>query len=476
MNSKQTLSTPAFGLQPALAWMAIVGFSLITALGLVAASGIMRFAFPLSAFVVGAFLYFRYPVFYVGFTWWIWFLTPLLARIVDFKSGWDEQRLMLVSPFLVTLLSGITLVRYFPKAYRQGGLPFILAFVAILYGFLIGLVKNSPIAAIRASLDWFAPLLFGFYLFINWRDYPKISKNIQQTFLWGVLVTGVYGVVQYLVAPMWDRFWIIETELVTNGRPEPLGIRVFSTMHSPLPFAVAMMAGLILLFSDRGSLRIPAAAAGYLAFLLSAVRAAWGGWLVALVTLLTSMKARLQQRLIISILVMAVCIVPLATIEPFSEVINTRLQSFSDIQKDTSANDRAATYEKQLSLALSDFLGKGLGGTYAINSEGQLEQVILDSGVLDMFFTLGWFGAMPYLGGIVLIIYTLLQNVELRLDSFASAARAISIGVLVQMPLGNTIVSLPGMVFWSFVAMCMAARNYYQYQKRLHPKNIGSRE
>lgn len=477
MNSKQTLSTPAFGLQPAPAWMAIIGFVLITALCLVAASGIARYAVPLSAFVVGAFLYFRYPVFYVSFTWWIWFLTPLLARIVDFKSGWDAQRLMLVTPFLVSLLSGITLIRYLPKAYRQGGLPLILAFVAVLYGFLIGLVKNSPMAATRASLDWFTPILFGFHLFINWRDYPKLSKTIQQTFLWGVLVSGVYGVVQYLVAPMWDRFWIIETELVTNGRPEPLGIRVFSTMHSPFPFAVAMMAGLVLLFNTKGTLRIPASVGGYLAFLLSAVRAAWGGWLVALITLLTSMKARLQRRLIISILVMSVCVIPLATIEPFSEVINTRLQSFSEIQKDTSANDRAATYEQQLNLALSDFLGKGLGGMYATNSEGQLEQVILDSGVLDLFFTLGWFGAIPYLGGIVLIIYTLLQNSELRLDSFASAARAISIGVLVQMPLGNTIVSLAGMVFWCFVAMCLAARNYYQQQKWLQSTNMaGSRE
>jgi hypothetical protein len=451
--------------------MAIIGFSLITALGLVAASGMMRFAFPLGAFAVGAFLYFRYPIFYVSFSWWIWFLTPLLARIVDFKSGWDAQRLMLVSPFLVTLLSGITLIRYLPKAYRQGGLPFILVFVAVLYGFSIGLVKNSPMAAIRASLDWFAPILFGFHLFIHWRDYPKLSKNIQQTFLWGVLVSGVYGVVQYLVAPMWDRFWIIETELVTNGRPEPLGIRVFSTMHSPFPFAVAMMAGLVLLFNCQSSLRIPASVGGYLAFLLSSVRAAWGGWLVALLTLLTSMKARLQRRLIITILVMAVCIVPLATIEPFSEVIEARLQSFSSIQQDTSANDRAATYEKQLSLALSDFLGKGLGGMYATNSDGQLEMVILDSGVLDLFFTLGWLGAIPYLGGIALILYTLLQNIELRLDAFATAARAISIGVLVQMPLGNTIASLAGMVFWCFVAMCLAARNYYQQQRRLNSIN-----
>jgi hypothetical protein len=454
VNSKQILSTPTFGLQPAPAWTAIGGFVMITALCLVAASGVMRYAFPLSALVVGAFLYFRYPVFYVSFTWWIWFLTPAIARIVDFKSGWDPQRLMLVSPFLVTLISFVTLARRLPKSYFYGGLPFILVFVAVVYGFLIGMIKNSPMSAARACLDWVAPIVFGFHLFANWREYPKLSQNIQRTFLWGVLVTGVYGVVQYLIAPMWDRFWIIETELVTNGSPEPLGIRVFSTMHSPFPFAVTMMAGLLLLFNAQAPLRIPAAAAGYLSFLLSAVRSAWGGWFISLLVLLTSMKARLQRRLIVSILVMVVCVLPLTTISPFSDVISARFESFSNISGDVSYNDRTALYNEKLGIAMSDLLGKGMGGTFSTTSQGNVAQVPLDR-----------FGAIPYITGLILVVFTLFQSSKISMDAFANAARAIAVGVLAQIGLGGAMLSLAGIVLWCFIGMSMAARNYYQHQR-----------
>lgn len=466
MSYKQTLSNKgAFGLQPAPAWIAILSFTLFSALCLVAGLGsIMRYAFPLGSFVVGIFLYLRYPIFYVSFAWWIWFLSPLVTRMVDLDSGWDPQRLMLVSPFLVSLLTFFTFVRHMPRGYHQGGLPFILAFVAVLYGFLIGAIKNPPLATIRAALDWFTPIFFGFHLFINWRDYPQLSRNIQRTFLWGTLVSGIYGVVQYLIAPMWDRFWITETGLVTNGTPEPLGIRVFSTMHSPLPFAVTMMAGLLLLFSTEGILRIPAAVAGYLSFLLSAVRTSWGGWFVGFIALTTSLKPRLQMRLIVAILVMSVCVLPLTTIEPFATVINNRVQTLTSLQKDESAQARTDIYGKQLNLALSEGLGRGLGGSWTVQDTGRVEGMVFDSGILDMFFTLGWFGAIPYLSGMFLLLFTLLKGHD-RLDQFANTARAISFGIFSQLALGGVMLSLPGTIFWSFLAMYVAARKYYHYQR-----------
>ena len=61
------------------------------------------------------------------------------------------------------------------------------------------------------------------------------------------MVMGAYGVWQYMVAPAWDGFWIESTGLLTFGKPEPRQIRVFSTMHSNGPFAVTMMAALLLL-------------------------------------------------------------------------------------------------------------------------------------------------------------------------------------------------------------------------------------
>ena len=134
---------------------------------------------------------------------------------------------------------------------------------------------------------------------MNWRDYPRYSQNIERAFVWGVLVTGVYGVYQYIVAPEWDRLWLVETKLYTSmGNPEPLGMRVWSIMNSPLHFATVSIAGLMLLFTNQGFLRLSASVFGYLAFMLTTVCTAWGGGFVAFITFTTSLKPRLQMRLI----------------------------------------------------------------------------------------------------------------------------------------------------------------------------------
>lgn len=448
------------------AWLAIFGLILFTAgCILVGVGSLLRLAFPLGSLAVGLFLYFRYPIIYIGFTWWMWFVTPWLRRIIDYRSGWDGQALILVAPFLVTLITLITFVQQLPRAYRLGGLPFVLAFMGVVYGYLIGIIKNPPFVATRALLDWLTPIVFGFHLFVNWQNYPSYRQIIQRTFLWGVLITGTYGVFQYLVAPEWDNFWIIQTEIVTNGKPEPLGIRVFSTMNSALPFANVTLAGLLLLFTSKNPLRIPASIVGYLAFLLSLARSAWGGWLVGMITLVSLLKARFQMRLIITILLMALCVLPLTTIEPFSEIINSRFETFSNIQEDTSFNERSENYQANLNLALSSGLGNGIGSVYFINEKGLLEEVVLDSGVLDILFTLGWFGAIPYLSGIILLVISVFQSSEAGSDPFASAARAISIGLVTQLALGSVMLELTGLVFWGFLGVAMAARKYHLQQR-----------
>ncbi|MCA1994309.1 MAG: O-antigen ligase domain-containing protein, partial [Coleofasciculus sp. S288] len=288
---------------------------------------------------------------------------------------------------------------------------------------------------------------------------PSYRQNTQRTFLWGVLMTGAYGVLQYLIAPEWDKFWLINVKATAFGTPEPFGIRVFSTMNSPQPFSLVMMTGLLLLFNSKGSLRFPASGVGYLSFLLTLARAAWLGWSVGLLTLLNSLKARLQMRLIITILIMALFVIPLATIEPFSGVISSRLQTLSSTQNDVSYQARSEGYGELFGLALSELLGKGVG--HVINSDSLGSN---DSGILTLLFSLGWLGTIPYLGGLILLLFSVFQSSEGRFDPFMSAARAISLGVFVQLGLGSVMLGLIGVLLWGFLGMAMAAHKYYQHQ------------
>jgi hypothetical protein len=242
--------------------------------------------------------------------------------------------------------------------------------------------------------------------------------------------------------------------ILPMGKPEPLGLRVWSTMNSPLHLATVMIPGTIWLFIGQGRLRIPGVVLGVLSLLLTTVRTAWGGWMVSLVALLGFLKGIVQMRLIAVILVLAILVVPFSTVEPFSQVIHSRVTSFSNVKDDESAKDRAHLYGRTLNLALSEVIGK---------ENGTLEPI--DSGIIELLLTLGWMGAIPYIGGLLLIFYSLFQASKSNFDPFASAARAIVVGFLPMLAGSNVIVGISGIVFWGFLALGMAANKHSQHQR-----------
>jgi len=449
---------------------------LVIALGLLAGAGrFLVLVFPAGSLAVGVFLYVRYPILYVGFTWWMWFLAPFVRRLIDFQSGYTTPGSWNTAPLLVTSICFATLVQQLPKFRKQGSLPFILSLGSVFYGFLSLLIQRPiTIQAITILLGWSVPILFGFHLFTNWRDYPSYRQNIQRTFLWGVLVLGVYGIWQYLVAPDWDKFWLSQPETCACfGTPNPLGFRVWSTMFTPWSFSVNMLAGLLLLFSNRSFLRFPAAGVGYLAFLLSFVRTVWLSWLLGLLILISSLKADLQMRLISGIVVVALLAVPLVNVEPFSSAIGSRLETFTNLGNDTSIVGRQKGLQGLTDPLLSEFLGKGLsvkGLPAYVNATINLD----DNGLVKMVFSLGWLGTIPYLAGIILLLLKLFQSSEGNSDVFAKAARAIAVSIFIG---GSGAINLFDagditMPLWGFLGVAMAAHKYYFHQRTV--KHYGS--
>jgi hypothetical protein len=470
---------------PALGWLAIFVLISFTLLCVVAGIGnLIRLAFPLGCFLVGIFLYRRYSILYLGFTWWLWILTPWVRRLIDYQSGWVNPSPVLLAPYLVTLITLAAFFRHLPQMYRQDYLPYVLSSAGIVYGMLIGLVNtkfgastdilflHSVLAGAAESkgftytatgviihtLDWITPIPFGFYLLVNWQHYPEYRQNFQRVFCWGVIVAGGYGIVQYLIAPAWDKFWLQNVIAIGNssfGTPEPLGIRVFSTMNAPGPFATFMMAGLLLLLTTKGSLAFIAVIAGYIPFLLSLARIMWGAWFVGLLVLGTSIKQSTQMRLIITLVLIAMIAAPLMTIEPFSEVIGDRLETLTSVQQDGSFQARSEIYQKALGVALSTVIGHGFGTPR------------MDSAFIDMFVAMGWVGVVPYAGGITLLVVGLFQSAKTRSDVFIHTATAISFGILVTIGIGNPLIEVSGLLMWSFQSIALAGQKYYKRELQM---------
>jgi hypothetical protein len=452
--------------QPAPAWLPILAllFFTVVCIGLNLGTP-LRYGFPLGCFLIGIVLYVRYPILYIGFNWWIWFLSPLVRRLIDFNAGWVDPSPILLAPFLVTFVSSVTLLRNLPKAISGNGFPFVLCTFSVLYGFAIGLAEiPGKVGVIVGLLTWLGPIVFGYHLFANWRQFPDMRQVTQRVFLWSVLIMGIYGVIQFLTAPPWERFWLLNVISITDnyafGTPAPLQMRVWSTMHSHQPFASVIAAGVLLLLSIQSPFKIASSIAGYLSLLLTLARTAWVGWFLGILVFLPSLKPKLQMRLITTLTIMLVLVAPLAMIEPFSTVINDRVLSFFLGSQDGSYIDRSIGYANLLDEGLTELVGRGVGYEIRDSNIGGN-----DSGILSLLFTLGWMGSIPYVGGLLLLIVSILRGREATIDPFVSACRAIAVSMFAQIGLNTVMLAAFGMVMWSFIGLSVAARVYHLQQQ-----------
>ena len=450
-----------------IGWMAILSFALLSLLILAGKPSLLNLSFPAMALIVGAFLYVKYPFLYMGFSWWLWFLAPLIRRMADYSAGYTNPSPIILAPYLVTAISGAKMLEKVGRAQSGANIYFFASIAGTIYAIFVGFIKAAPVSAITNALEWMCPVLFGFFLYSQWREYPKLKIHTKQVFVWCVLITGVYGVIQYLILPGWDQLWLEKTiDLSENARafgaPEPMNVRVWSTMNSPGVFAQVMMAPLLLLLGESSFLGSLASSFGYLSLLLSLVRSAWLGWLVGVAMLFTSLKSHLQIRLVIAIDVAAICALPLIFLDPYSEYISGRLQSLATPTGDGSANARLETYCRLLGLGLVNFLGNGFGA----------ENGLLDSAILDILLTLGWLGSIFYVGGALPLLVRLLSDASMKGDSFASSVRAVCVGMIIQMPLGSVMLGLPGLILWGFLGIGLAGQQY----KKVNAIEIGTIE
>jgi hypothetical protein len=423
-----------------------------------AGAKIVNFVFPAGCLGISYYLYFRHPILYNGFVWWLFFITPFLRRICDWRIGAFTQpssSYILLSPFLASLVCLHTLYVNLPKTRENGSTPFVIAIAAIFYGYLIGIIYGKPVSTTVELLDWLPQVAFGYHLYVNWRRYPLHMQNIKRVFMWGILIMGVYGIYQYIVAPEWDRLWLVESGMISSaGSPYPFGMRVWSTMNSQGPYADYAVTGLLILLACQSWLVIPASIAGALSLLLSLVRAGWITLMAGVLVLLTSLSAKQKFRIFMGIVCMTLVLIPLVTMEPFAKSVTARLETMTNLQEDGSAKARQGTYAILFDTAVSQIVGKGIGSFDT------------DGAPIVLLINLGWIGAIPYVGGLIfgsLLIFT--TKTDARNLDFA-VIRAIMVKSLLFLLTSSTMKGAQGLLLWGFLGMGMSQLKYQAYIKQ----------
>jgi O-antigen ligase len=321
----------------------------------------------------------------------------------------------------------------------------------------VGLLCLPAKTLLVSGLGWFAPLVFGFFVFSECFYGKRREAHLQallQTFCWGILLMGAYGIYQYVAAPPWDALWMTDTGMSSIGSPEPFAIRVFSTMNGPGALAYALAAGLVLVLCRGGWLSAIAGAMGFAALLLSSVRAAWAALVIALVLFLIHQKKYFAQVLLAVVLVGASLATAAGIFPSARQSIEDRFSTLTDLHDDTSYQDRTAGYSEMLPYMEDSPFGSGLGTMDALFQDNT-SLGTRDSGVWEIVLSLGWIGASVYFLALVSLVVLAWPRGE---DSTPAetAAACITIGLLCQLVLGSVMVGVTGVTIWSFGAMAMA--------------------
>ena len=430
---------------------------------------LLNYLFPFLAIVLGILLYLARPALYIGFCFWIWFITPFIRRIVDYQMGeFTSVSLIMLTPYLVSAVSIFTLFRFFLFLKRRQFMPYTLAFLGIGYGYAVGIVKAGLFSATFNLIEWLVPLLCGFHVLATWKVYPEYRSSVRAAFTYGLIIMGFYGILQFVMPSPWDVFWMEQSGMTSIGHPEPFRLRAFSMLNAPGPFAMVTMAGLMLLFDGRGIMARVAILPGYASFLLTAVRGAWGGWVVALIFTITRMSGVMRTRLLGLLGFGIVIMLPLVFLAPSESVgrVEERMGTFGNLEEDGSLNARLNMYQNRGLSMLANPVGEGLGHIGRGSRDDLGETRNLDSGILALFVSLGWLGATLYMAGVGLMFWGILKNRNWTFDRFAILTASVGVSYMVLMLMANQVLSIKGIIVWVFLSLSLASRWYYDQALR----------
>jgi hypothetical protein len=419
-------------------------------------SGVLRIGFPLLSLVVGGFLYWRSKPLYVGLVCWLWFLTPFLRRLVDFQSGFTPSSAVLLAPYITASISGIALLTSLKRLAERSYLPYACALAAIFYGFVIGLLRFPLFNVLQALLNWVVPVLFGFFIYEHRELYLQFRGVIEKSFLYGVLLTGAYGIYQFFYLPDWDRNWMLNVKMNSFGAVEAMEVRVFSTMNAPAVFAAVICAALLLLFNLPAKVRLFSAAFGFAAFMLTMSRSSWLSLVAGVLYLMTQLEARHRARLAITVVVSGAFLFCVSQIPPVSDMILQRIATFSDPSHDVSYSARIQGHEQALLQIAQEPFGEGMGSTDTEHAtEGDDDSIgPHDSTVLESLYSLGWAGTLIYAAGLAVLGYRLVRSRSE--DSFVLSSKAILIAFAAQCLLNSVMLGIMGFMVWTFASMSLA--------------------
>lgn len=391
-------------------------------------------------------------------TLWLWVLAPGVRRCLDLTSGYHADSLVLLAAPAASLVCGLGAWRACLGSTGPVRRLLLRVLVAVCYAGGVSVALGvAPQAVVIASVQVLGPLALGAALLVP-QDRARLVVSVQRFSVWALLLVGGYGVVQYLVAPAWDRQWLIDVSDVAKsfGKPAPLEIRVFSTVNDPGSLALVLVLCILVVLTSRrpGGWGVFALLVGASCLGLTLVRSAWIVLAVALVFLVLRGWIR-PERLTALVVSLAMALTVFGTAA--SPVVERFTSSTSSGSQDVSFQARLSFQTTYLASTLLDPVGTGLGstGTAARRDQGGDQAFVnTDSGYLELLRTYG-----GLIGSLLIVsIVGTCWAMAVRRAQWWEGSAAFAFAVPVQLVFSNVLVGVSGVVLWVALALAWQQR------------------
>jgi hypothetical protein len=443
---------------------ALIAFPVVTVvLALSPAIKLLVFFFPVMAVLLAAYLYRRNLPGYVSLVCWLWFLTPLVRRVLDFRvPGWTQPTPVQLAPPLAVCVPLVWLMADWRRVMQRRAAPLLCILAVCIYATFLGLLNFAPRLVFQDLLTWVAPLIFAFTLCWHSDRAIELFQAFEKSFLYGLLVIGAYGVVQFFFLPSWDAFWMRWVNMDSIGNPEPKEVRVFSTMNGPQILASFLAVGLIIAFSSRHRIRFVAIPLGLLCLVLSLARSGWVAAVAGTLYLLWHLPHRQRFRLVVVGIVAAVVMIGALQNPDLQEVMSQRFQTLTDVKNDTSFMDRVDSYRALFAGFMDNPFGLGMGATPAA-AEATSQRFVHggwagdlgDSTVAMIMTTMGLAGGLVLAGSLIVLGRHLFVGASVEV-AYTRTMRAVFIAMVAEAALDGVISGPTGFLTWASIAFCIA--------------------
>jgi hypothetical protein len=413
-------------------------------------SRFLIYLLPLGSFVLAHFLLHRDEGNYVGFVCWLYILTPFIRRVVDYHTGSPETTIML-APFLATVACVFKVLARWSEIFSSRSAPVLYVLGAIAYASMTSMVHMQITQLAEGMIFWLAPIIFGFYLYLERGRQAALYTGFERAMVGGTLVAGLYGILQFIVLPPWDREWMDLNHLVSLGPAEPLTMRVFSTMNAPQVLGAFLVVGILVTFRLPGRVKFFAIPSAVAALGFSMSRSAWLALAAGVLYFCFRLTSRERVRLIVLAACCAMVLAVAAQTPDVHDALDSRFRSLTDVKYDESASDRAETYGSLIQGISKSPFGLGIG----VESEetgASVSDAEHDSTIVNMLLSLGILGSFVFTFGVGTLFFRILTTADNGSAGLISLQASL-IALATEAALNNVLTGPIAFLTWSAIGL-----------------------